>query len=137
MDVLKEYMQPGSVLFVYADTDSFLLGQTELELIDCVKPALREKWQNEILPKWFANETLESQKEPGLLKVEAEITRGWYLGLSPKCYMMASIEPSELERRILADPAKCFETLENARVEPPAKIHKRSAKGCKQTIPLR
>jgi len=144
LDVLKEFCAEGSVVFTYCDTDSFLLAMTETELVDCVKPELRQRWNDEILPKWFATAEPSSQKEPGLLKEEARITRGWWLSISPKCYVMADMESDELERQIV-DPAnekRCFEILEQASAAaascdlPQVTIAKKSAKGCKRSIPL-
>jgi hypothetical protein len=141
LDVLKKFCQEGSVVFTYCDTDSFLLAMTETELIDCVKPELKQQWIDDILPKWFATSAPASQKEPGLLKEEARITRGWWLSISPKCYVMADMESNELERRIV-DPANgehCFDILQEAFKDnlPPVLIAKKSAKGCKRSIPLR
>jgi hypothetical protein len=138
LDVLDEFCEEGAVVFTYCDTDSFLLAMTETELVDCVKPHLRQRWHDEILPKWFATADPASQKEPGLLKEEARITRGWWLSISPKCYVMADMDSDELERQIV-DPAnehRCFEILQQAENIPNVKIAKKSAKGCKRSIPL-
>ena len=131
-------MKPGSTKFCYCDTDSFLIAMTEETLDLCVKDELKEEW--EILkPKWFAGETMASQKEPGLLKEEAGISRGWFLALSPKCYILCEKEPCEIEKRLVKkeNEYKTFEILASINEEPPNKIAKKSAKGCNRKIPLR
>lgn len=116
--MLREYMEPGSYRLCYCDTDSFALTLCEDHIDDCVKPDLRDKYNAEIKPKWFATECdkvptcadcRRSQKTPGLLKIEARITSGWLLATSPKCYIMtqdlastpATARLGEMERKII------------------------------------
>ena len=66
-----------------------MLALTAKDYIDCVKDDLKERWLTEIIPKWFAitGDTAEarySQKKPGLLKLEAQLTTGLFCGLSSK-----------------------------------------------------
>ena len=83
------------------------------------------------------NKFPKSQKEPGLLKEEARITRGWFLAPSPKCYILAQMEPNDLEKEFLTskDPFKVLKTW-NQSTEPKNEIKKRSSKGCKRSINL-
>ena len=98
---LYKYLREGSFMFCYCDTDSIMLALTESDIKYCVKNHMLEEWNNVIVPKWFADETDErSKKEPGLLKIEAEINSGWFIALSPKCYLMCTAAPSDLERKI-------------------------------------
>ena len=134
-------MEPGSVKFAYCDTDSFMLAMTEETIDECVKCELREEWRRDILPKWFAvMGDKASEKEPGLLKEEARISKGWFIAISPKCYVMATVAPNDLEQKLVApeNEYRCYEILAAANEEfPPAKIEKKSAKGCSKKIPLR
>jgi hypothetical protein len=139
LDVLKKYVVPGSYVFTYCDTDSFLLSLTETELDDCIKPELKHEWLTQIIPKWFAiPDDLASQKEPGLLKEEARVTRGWFLCISPKCYIMADVAVSDLENQLIAqeNEHKLFEIFSRFEGEPHVKILKKSAKGCNRKIAL-
>jgi hypothetical protein len=138
LDVLKEYMKEGCTKFCYCDTDSFLIAMTEETLDQCVKDDMKEKWA-ELKPKWFAGSSMASQKEPGLLKEEAGISRGWFLALSPKCYIICEKEPCDLEKKIVAkeNEYKTLEILSEIKEEPQNTIKKKSAKGCNRKIPLR
>ncbi|CAG5081146.1 Oidioi.mRNA.OKI2018_I69.PAR.g9798.t1.cds [Oikopleura dioica] len=104
LDVLRKYMREGSYRFCYCDTDSFLLALTRPTLEEHVRDELRQEWDNIIVKKWFATDEPESQKEPGLLKIEEQITRGWFIALSPKCYIMSECYTSDFEKKLL-DPA--------------------------------
>ena len=132
-------MKPGSTKFCYCDTDSFLIAMTEDSLDECVKDELKDDWNNRVKQKWFAGETMASQKEPGLLKEEAGISRGWFLALSPKCYIICEKEPCEYEKEICKkeNEYRTFDILDEICTEPPNKIAKKSAKGCNRKIPLR
>jgi len=114
-----------------------MLALTRDELDDCIKPELLAEWNDQIRPKWFATKCPKSQKEPGLLKEEARITRGWFLAPSPKCYILAQMEPNDLEKEFLTskDPFKVLKTW-NQSTEPKNEIKKRSSKGCKRSINL-
>jgi hypothetical protein len=140
LDVLEEYMEPGSYKFCYADTDSFMLALTRDELDDCVAPDKRAEWHEVIRPAWFATECKRSQKEPGLLKEEARIKSGWFLAPSPKCYILAEMEPNDWEREFLTadNPFDMLAEFERRQeeAEPEVDIKKRSAKGCKRHIDL-
>lgn len=150
LDVLDEFMRPGSYKFCYADTDSFMLALTRDTLDECVKPELAGRWRSEILPAWFVKsdkerytreELLASAKEPGLLKVEAEIKSGWFIAPSPKCYMMVEKAPCELEAQI-CDPANehaVVELVEKAKEYGGAgySIAKKSSKGTSDRVQLR
>ena len=106
-------MEPGSYRVCYTDTDSFLISIAEMDLDDCVRPELRQKYFNDVKPKWFAPNcdhadpaTCEpckrAEKTPGMLKTEATLTSGFFLATSPKCYMLAaSSVMSPLERKII------------------------------------
>jgi len=145
LDVLEEFMTPGSYKFCYADTDSFMLALTRDQIDECVRPELRQRWNSTILPKWFVksegsrDEITASEKEPGLLKVEARITSGWFIAPSPKCYVMAEKEPCELEAR-LCDPQNEHRLMElldnNDALRGAYDIKKKSSKGCKRTVNL-
>ena len=132
-------MKEGSTKFCYCDTDSFLIAMTEDSIDDCVKDDMKERWMNQIKPKWFAGSSMASQKEPGLLKEEAGISRGWFLALSPKCFILCEKEPCDLEKKIVAkeNEFKTLEILNSIRQEPENKIKKKSAKGCNRKVPLR
>lgn len=148
IDTLKEYITPGAAKVCYMDTDSFLLALTEDTLAECVRPELLQKWENEMVPKWFVNDAVfASQKEPGLLKEEASITSGWYIGLSPKCYIMTECQPSTFETRLLNPKNKSriwdildhyinFNRVNNNNDGNPVTV-KRSAKGCSKKTVLR
>jgi hypothetical protein len=66
-----------------------MLGLTEEKLSDCVKEDRRSEWDRDIKDRWFAGESEESQKTPGLLKTEAKLNSGIYVGLSSKvdCFL--------------------------------------------------
>ncbi|CAG5101516.1 Oidioi.mRNA.OKI2018_I69.YSR.g17166.t1.cds [Oikopleura dioica] len=138
-DIIKDFMIPGTVKFCYCDTDSLAYARTRATLKECVKPHLVKMWEEAVEPQWFAGESVESQKEPGLLKEEASIQSGWFLTLSPKCYALCPKEPCELEKQIV-DPRNEHRTLEILHTfaqpvrEP--KITKKSTKGCKTKIQL-
>ncbi|CAG5089850.1 Oidioi.mRNA.OKI2018_I69.PAR.g12375.t1.cds [Oikopleura dioica] len=139
-DVLNEYMEEGSVQICYCDTDSFVLALAEKTLDECVKPSLKDEWETKIKPKWFATESPASQKEPGLLKVEAEIYSGWFIALSAKCYIMTECEPNRIDEAIVApeNRHRVFEVLdEHNRAFLNETNVKRSAKGCAKKIKLR
>jgi hypothetical protein len=129
-------MRPGSYKFCYCDTDSFMLALTRDEIDDCIKEDLRQEWFTTIKPKWFATADRRSQKEPGLLKEEDRITRGWFLACTPKCYILSHMEPNELEREILTseNPHEALRKYAGEKIE--EKTRKRSAKGCKRQIDL-
>ena len=131
-------MEPGSYKFCYADTDSFMLALTRNELDLCVATNKLDDWHNIIKPKWLATECKRSQKEPGLLKEEARITSGWFLAPSPKCYILAEMEPNDLERKFLTatNPYEVLEEYELSQEKIKNNIKKRSAKGCKRNINL-
>ena len=137
--VLEKYMKPGSTRFCYCDTDSFLIAMTEDSLDDCVLDNLKTEWMEQVRPKWFAGESIASQKEPGLLKEEAGISRGWFLALSPKCYIMCEKEPCDLEKK-LATKENEYDTISILQQYtdhlPSHQIKKRSAKGCSRRVPL-
>ena len=61
-----------------------MFGLTESSFNECVKPELKSKWKNEIEPSWFAGNDERRQKQPGLLKPEATLTNGIFVGLSSK-----------------------------------------------------
>lgn len=116
-----------------------MLALTRKELVDCVKADRLDDWHSIISPKWFATKCPKSQKEPGLLKEEARITRGWFLAPSPKCYMLSQMEPNELEVEMLTseNPFKVLADFQETQSkEPENVIKKRSAKGVKQKINL-
>jgi len=138
--LLEKYLRNGSFTFCYCDTDSFMLAITEDSIDRCVKNDLHQDWVNNVKPSWFADpDCPRSCKEPGLLKIEAQINSGWFIALSAKCYIMATAPPSELERKILLKENRrrglevIAQFLANMD-EPPAKILKRSAKGVKQNL---
>ncbi|CAG5106265.1 Oidioi.mRNA.OKI2018_I69.chr1.g2763.t1.cds [Oikopleura dioica] len=72
-------------------------------------------------------------------KAEATLTKGWYCGVSPKCYIMSAIDETELERAILqmdkdVNVDRLYkEVMLSENVTP---FMKKSAKGCKKKIPL-
>lgn len=141
-------MRPGSFKFCYADTDSFMLALTRDTLDECVKGELRQRWEEEIKPRWFVKEKgtreelLSSAKEPGLLKVEAEIKTGWFIAPSPKCYIMAEKPtPCELEAAI-CDPKNELNVttlVEKHQQQEGAPFHiaKKSSKGTSGRVQLR
>jgi len=140
LDVLKKFMEPGTVKFCYCDTDSLMLALTRDSLLECVKPELIQEWNSLILPKWFVDEdSIASQKEPGLLKEEARLTKGMFIALSPKCYIMTECDPSYLEER-LCNPEnrhKIYEILDEANsIKYDGVEKKRSSKGCNKKIGL-
>ena len=96
MLVLFEYLEPNSftlayigdfffikiiIKIVFSDTDSVLLGLTGLTLDSLVLPSKRADWKNNIVPKWFADETPTGQKTPGFFKEEFASTKGKFIGL--------------------------------------------------------
>ena len=142
IDVLREFLKKGTWKLCYADTDSFMLALTENSLEECVQLERLEEWRTVIVPKWFAwdDNDLASQKEPGLLKTEASLSKGWFIALSPKCYIMAECDRTPLEDE-LADPnnrSKVYEILNKQREMSynTKNISKRSAKGCNKKVVL-
>ena len=163
--MLKVFMQPGSYRVCYTDTDSFLISMCESSLDDCVLPDKRREYFQHVKPQWFAPEcchpnprTCEpckrAEKTPGMLKIEANLTSGFFLATSPKCYLVAesptlgplerkiiqfgaltdNMEVTEAARNLLAE----IETLEIAQGdETPYTVLKKGAKGCHRKITLR
>lgn len=97
--MLFEFLQEGSYVLTYIgnsyfflsnkyqlikDTDSVMLALTEETLSECIKEDKKMEWQQEVKSRWFADESEESQKRPGLLKTEAKLNSGIYVGLSSK-----------------------------------------------------
>ena len=74
-----------------SDTDSILVALSAEELDDVVKPHMRSAWP-QVKKRWFADESPEQQKTPGLLKEEFRSTDGHYIGLSSKCYILTAGE---------------------------------------------
>ena len=64
--MLHKFMKKGSFKLAYMDTDSILMGLTEDELDDCVKPEMRAEWESSAKPFWFAGDSVRSQKIPGM-----------------------------------------------------------------------
>ena len=142
IDVLREFLVKGKWKMCYADTDSFMLALTEDSLEECVKENRREEWRSVIIPKWFAwdENDLASQKEPGLLKTEASLSKGWFIALSPKCYIMAECDRTTLEDELVSieNRKKVYEILEKQKALAfDSNISKRSAKGCNKKAVLR
>lgn len=166
LDMLKIYMQPGSYRVCYTDTDSFLISMCESSLDDCVRPDKRREYLDFIKPQWFAPECnhpnprscepcKRAEKTPGMLKIEANLTSGFFLATSPKCYMMAaSSTMGPLERKIVQfgallnadenistaarDLLAEIEALELAEGDDtPYTVLKKGAKGCHRKIVLR
>ena len=52
---------------------------------ELVRDDMKSSWELN-KEKWFADETVEQSKKPGLLKREYGCSRGRFLGLSSKCY---------------------------------------------------
>lgn len=131
-------MKSGATKFCYCDTDSFLIAMTEETLDDCVKDELKDEWHNHVKPRWFAGDTMKSQKEPGLLKEEAGISKGWFLALSPKCYILCEKDPCDLEKEICAkeNEYRTMELIANEINNDGCAIKKKSAKGCNRKVPL-
>ena len=73
------------------------------------------------------------------LKEEAGISRGWFLALSPKCYIICEKDPCDLEKKLVAkeNEFRTLEILDGIKEEPENTIKKKSAKGCNRKIPLR
>ena len=155
-------MQPGSYRVCYTDTDSFLISMCESSLDDCVLPDKRREYFEHVKPQWFAPECehpnpkscvpcKRAEKTPGMLKIEANLTSGFFLATSPKCYLVAeSTTLSPLERKIiqfgtLTDAAAAardllaeIEALEIAEGDnTPYNVLKKGAKGCHRKIKLR
>lgn len=169
--MLKIYMQPGSYRVCYTDTDSFLISLCESTLDDCVRPEKLQEYLTTIKPKWFAPECTHpnpqtcapckrAEKTPGMLKIEANLTSGFFLATSPKCYMLAETATlGSLERKIIKfgtlteadnndDGATSaavarnllaeIEALEIAQGDDtPYAVLKKGAKGCHRKISLR
>jgi hypothetical protein len=135
---LKTYMRKGSYKFCYCDTDSFMLALTRDNIDDCVRADLCDEWFKEIKPKWFATDDRRSQKEPGLLKEEERITRGWFIAPTPKCYILSQMEPNEVEKAILTsnNPHETLREIQKQAATIEATTRKRSSKGCKTAINL-
>ena len=70
---------------IILDTDSLLIGLTALTMDELVRDEMKSSWEQN-KEKWFADETVEQSKKPGLLKREFGCSRGRFLGLSSKCY---------------------------------------------------
>jgi hypothetical protein len=66
---------------IFSDTDSVLLGLTGLTLESLVLPNKLADWNENIIPKWFADDTPTGQKTPGFLKEEFASTKGKFIGL--------------------------------------------------------
>ena len=115
-----------------------MLALTRDNIDDCVRADLRDEWFKEIKPKWFATDDRRSQKEPGLLKEEERITRGWFIAPSPKCYILSQMEPNDVEKAILTsdNPHETLREYQEQASDIEATTRKRSAKGCKRDINL-
>ena len=114
MYYLYDHLEPGSFKASYADTDSMCLGlsrtnqsqlpaepKDDLEryhkaVFDpLVKPSMRESWEK-TWKQWFVTTTkVEDERLPGKLKREFSLSRGHFIGLSPKCYYCYNLDKIE------------------------------------------
>ena len=114
MYYLYDHLEPGSFKASYADTDSMCLGlsrtiqfqlpadpKDDLEryhraVFDpLVKPSMRESWEK-TWKQWFVTTTqVEDERLPGKLKLEFSLSRGHFIGLSPKCYYCFNLDENE------------------------------------------
>ena len=53
---------------------------------DLVKAECSQEWENNIYPKYFVQDinSIDQLRKPGLLKIEANVTSGSFVALSPK-----------------------------------------------------
>uniref|UniRef100_A0A915KEB4 Uncharacterized protein n=1 Tax=Romanomermis culicivorax TaxID=13658 RepID=A0A915KEB4_ROMCU len=68
-DVLQIYFDKSMYQCMETDTDSIYLALSCTNLLDAVKPELKDKFIKEIYPKWFVINK-EDKRTPGLLKIE-------------------------------------------------------------------
>ena len=101
MFYLFDHLEPGSFKASYADTDSMCLGLSQTRPIepnmnleqyhraifdDLVKPSMKQSWEA-TWRQWFVTtDQVEDERLPGKLKLEFSLSRGHFIGLSPKCY---------------------------------------------------
>ena len=114
MFYLYDHLEEGSFKAAYADTDSMCLGlsrtiQSKLPAVPednlekyheavfgpLVKPSMRESWEK-TWKQWFVTtKQVEDQRLPGKLKLEFSLSRGHFIGLSPKCYYCFNFDDRE------------------------------------------
>ncbi|CAG5101490.1 Oidioi.mRNA.OKI2018_I69.YSR.g17140.t1.cds [Oikopleura dioica] len=140
-DIIKDFMIPGTVKFCYCDTDSLAYARTRPTLKACVKPHLVKMWEKAVEPQWFAGQSVESQKEPGLLKEEASIQSGWFITLSPSVMHCAQKSPASWRsklstQRMSIERWKFCKPLPKDGARTGAQNYKKSTKGCKTKIQL-
>ena len=98
---LYDHLLPGSFKASYCDTDSICLGVSRTLPMNpnmsleeyhravfdpLVKPSMKESWEKSF-NKWFVlTRQVEDERLPGKLKLEFSLSRGHFIGLSPKCY---------------------------------------------------
>ena len=59
-----------------------------------VKPSMRDSWEKSF-KKWFVTtKEVEDERLPGKLKLEFSLSRGHFIGLSPKCYFSYNADTS-------------------------------------------
>jgi len=66
-DVLQKYFDPSDYQCLQTDTESIYLALSAPELLDIVKPDLKQEFMEQIYPKWFVT-SKETNRTPGLLK---------------------------------------------------------------------
>lgn len=97
--ILLPFLQEGSFALGSMDTDSFTFAISEDTLDQCVKPELKDEWDTEIKPLWFANcdsdcsHTMCSKRTPGPFKKEFEGVE--FVGLSSKMYTVRGEKPGD------------------------------------------
>jgi hypothetical protein len=72
-DVLQKYFDPSVYQCMQTDTDSIYLSISSPDLLDIVKPELKQEFLENVYPKWFVT-SKETKRTPGLLKKEYEGT---------------------------------------------------------------
>ena len=80
-----------------------MFGLTQGSFRDCVKPELVARWDTEIVPNWFVDDTIESKRKPGLLKSEKSANSGVFVGLSSKVNKIISFEISIFKKCYIFD----------------------------------
>lgn len=68
-DVLQKYFDKSDYQCLQTDTDSIYLALSADNLLDLVKPELKQEFVNNVYPKWFVT-SKDTKRTPGLLKEE-------------------------------------------------------------------
>ena len=130
-EVLHKYLTSGSWQYLEMDTDSLYSGFSEKSLLECVKPSLRQEFEDKIYNSchlshvdpdsghWFPRECCSKHRKydkrsPGLMKTEQ--TGDMMICLSSKTYLLTDKDKYKLSckgvrKDLVNDPINIFRSV--------------------------